>query len=317
MIWEGSEVSRRADVTPARLVNALRADGDCQPEAPPSTRKLARPSGRLRPGWPPRPNPKSYNDRASCPPLQLENLRAPRGARDPCGLRVPTRKVTTAELPARLSNSKTCAPPGAPAPRVASASQPEKLQRPSFLPAPPTRKLARPRGACAPCGLRVPTRKVTTAELSARPSNSKTCAPPGAPAPRVASASQPEKLPISLPAPSHSVGRAGEGGRSSLSSHQPEALHHWVPAKRVGREYRAGRALSASARDQQKGPPPPLHPRIGPQDASRSERGADATVKAKGAHRSHFEERNSSDPWVGRGPPLRPSRPIPRRGVCP
>jgi|GEM_PF-6907882 len=127
--------------------------------------------------------------------LQLENLRAPRGACAPGGLRVPTRKVTTTELPARLFNSKTCAPPGAPATRVASASQPEKLQRPSFLPASPTRKLARPpgrlrpvwpprpnpksyngrafcpplqlenlrapRGARAPCGLRVPTRKVT------------------------------------------------------------------------------------------------------------------------------------------------------------
>jgi len=126
----------------------------------PSTRKLARPPGRRRPVWPPRPNPQSY----------------------------------TARPHRRALNSQTCAPPGAPAPRVASASQPAKLHGQASSARPQLANLRAPRGAGAPCGLRVPTRKVTRPSLMGAPSTRNLARPPGAPAPRVASASQHEKL---------------------------------------------------------------------------------------------------------------------------
>ena len=90
---------------------------------------LRAPPGRLRPVWPPRPNPQSYTAK-------------PRG---------------------RDLNSQSCAPPGAPAPRVASAPQPAKLHGQArgralnsqsytarLAGAPPTRKLARPPGRRRP-----------------------------------------------------------------------------------------------------------------------------------------------------------------------
>jgi len=88
---------------------------------------------------------------------QPENLRAPRGAGAPCGLRAPTRKVTTLPYPAP-SHSVGRAGEGA----AVRAAQ--------------------------------PTRKVTRPVLAGAPLNSQSCAPPGAPAPRVASAPQPAKL---------------------------------------------------------------------------------------------------------------------------
>jgi|GEM_PF-2491783 len=121
---------------------------------------LRAPSGRLRPVWPPRPNPQSYTAR-------------PRG---------------------RALNSQTCAPPGAPAPRVASASPTRKVTRPGLVGAPSTRKLARPPGAPAPRVASAPQPAKLHGQASWLRPQLAILRAPGAPAPRLASAPQPAKL---------------------------------------------------------------------------------------------------------------------------
>ena len=132
-----------------------------------------------------------------------------------------------AKLQTRRANPKSYALP--PAPALASApalSRNPKSYKPLFL-LPPTPWGGLGRGAAVRSAL--PTRKVTN---SARQPE-KLRAPPSARA-----ESQPEKLHAPFPAPSHSVGRVGEGGRGSLSSTNPQS-YALPPSARAGPSARA------------------------------------------------------------------------------
>jgi len=149
------------------------------------------PSGRRRPVWPPRPNPQSYTARTRRRAPNSQSCAPPGGAGAPCGLRVPTRKVTRPGSRARPQLANLRAPRGACVPCGLRAPT-RKVTRPGLAGAPSTRKVTRlgsrarpqlanlraPRGAGAPCGLRAPTRKVTSASQPFCPKSRRGCVVP-------------------------------------------------------------------------------------------------------------------------------------------
>jgi len=159
---------------------------------------------------------------------QLAILRAPRGAGAPCGLRVPTRKVTRPGLMGAPSTRNLARPPrGAGAPCGLRAPT-RKVTRPGLVGAPSTRNLARPPGRRRPVWPLRPNPQSYTAKPRGRDLNSQSCAPPGAPAPRVASAPQPAKLhgQASWARPQLAILRApGAPAPRVASAPQPAKLH--------------------------------------------------------------------------------------------
>jgi len=82
-------------------------------------------------------------------------------------------------MPSCRTNSQTYAPPGAPAPRAASAPKPAKLHGQASWVCPQLENLRAPWGAGAPCGLRAPTCKVRRPGLLGASSTRKLTRPPG------------------------------------------------------------------------------------------------------------------------------------------
>ena len=125
-----------------------------------------------------------------------------------------------------------------------------KVTRPGLMAAPSTRKLARPPGRRRPVWPLRLNPQSYTARPHGRALNSQTCASPGAPAPRVASATQPEKL---HPWGNRSV-RSPEGAAYDSLGHRPRYAPHTTPRSAPWRRLRLCRGRRHGAREDGMGP---------------------------------------------------------------